>query len=365
MPESPLVYLLQYPVAKIVKVEPYYSIYLSSGLVTDLTKYIPEKHLAIITDNNVGALYGEKLSKSLESTKQIKLYTVAAGEESKSLETFGKLLRKMVRDGFDRKGAVLALGGGVVGDLAGFIAASYYRGIAFYQCPTSLLAMVDASIGGKTGVNVPEGKNLVGAFWQPRRVFIDVEVLKTLPEQEFKYGAVELFKHGLLADESIITDVSSAEFHPAGDSDFLTDLITRAAKVKVAIVSQDEREAGVRAYLNLGHTLAHALESYTKHGISHGEAVAYGLIFAAKLSALYGFADETGRVLDFWHWVGPRPLAIRNFIELSPYISRDKKHHSGKQNWVLLEALGKPTIVNNISSSQLESAWQYLIKVTQ
>ncbi len=346
----------------IVKVNPPCPILFSSGLLNKLAEHIPEKKLAIITDSNVGPLYGEELKASLENTKQVKLYTVKAGEESKSLGKFGELLRQMICDGFDRKGAVLALGGGVVGDLAGFVAASYYRGIAFYQCPTSLLAMVDASIGGKTGVNVPEGKNLVGAFWQPKGVFIDVDVLRTLPEQEFKHGAVELFKHGLLADESIIDDVSSAEFHLAGDSDFLIDLIARAAKVKVDIVNQDEREAGVRAHLNLGHTLAHALESYTKHGISHGEAVAYGLVFAAKLSALYGFADETKRVLDFWHWVKPRPLAVKTFAELVPHINRDKKHYGGKQYWILLEKLGNPIIVSDVNL-EFEKAWQYLLEV--
>ncbi len=349
----------------IVQVSPPYPIFLSSGLINNLIKHITEKNLAIITDSNVGPLYGEKLKTNLDSVKQVKLYTVTAGEKSKSLQAFEKLLRQMICDGFDRKGAVLALGGGVIGDLAGFVAASYYRGIAFYQCPTSLLAMVDASIGGKTGVNVPEGKNLVGAFWQPKGVFIDVDVLRTLPEQEFKHGAVELFKHGLLADESIINDVNSAEFQSTGNSDFLINLIARAAKVKVDIVSQDEREAGVRAHLNLGHTLAHALESYTKHGISHGEAVAYGLVFAAKLSALYGFADETKRVLDFWHWVKPRPLLVKTFAELVPHINRDKKHYGGKQHWILLEKLGQPIIVDNVSLHQLESAWQYLTEVTQ
>lgn len=345
-----------------VKVNPPYTILVGTDLLKSISQ-IPETHLAIITDDNVAPLYGQWFKSHLEKEKQVKLYIVSAGEESKSLAIFTKLLRQMVNDGFDRKGAIVALGGGVIGDLAGFIAASYYRGIAFYQCPTSLLAMVDASIGGKTGVNLPEGKNLVGAFWQPKKVFVAIAALKTLPEREFKNGAVELFKHGLLADASILADVNSEEFCTTGNSNFLSDLIARAAKVKVDIVSQDEREAGVRAHLNLGHTLAHALEAHSKHQISHGEAVAYGLVFAAKLASLHGFADETERILDFWHWVQPAPLSVKNFEDLLPYIARDKKHKDKQQNWVLLKKITEPVIVNDINQKQLESAWQYLTTI--
>ncbi len=254
---------------------------------------------------------------------------------------------------------MLALGGGVVSDLAGFVAASFMRGIDFYICPTSLLAMVDASVGGKTGVNLPEGKNLVGAFWQPKAVFIDVETLRTLSEREFKQGAVELFKHGLLADPSILKDMAKDTFRRDGPSDFLVDLIKRSVQVKADIVAADEREGGVRAYLNLGHTLAHALEAHSEHQLTHGEAVAYGLLYAAKLAELRGWQGGLEKVEMFVRWVSPRPLNATSLGELIPYIERDKKKMD-KVRWVLLERPTHPHLVDDVSAEHLERAWDYL-----
>ena len=254
---------------------------------------------------------------------------------------------------------MLALGGGVVSDLAGFVAASFMRGIDFYICPTSLLAMVDASVGGKTGVNLPEGKNLVGAFWQPKAVFIDVETLRTLPEHEFKQGAVELFKHGLLADPSILKDMAKDTFRRDGPSDFLADLIKRSVQVKADIVATDEREGGVRAYLNLGHTLAHALEAHSKHQLTHGEAVSYGLLYAAKLAELRGWQGGLEEVEAFVRWVSPRPLNATSLGELIPYIERDKKKMD-KVRWVLLEHPTHPRLVDDVSDEHLQRAWDYL-----
>ncbi|HEX7022897.1 MAG TPA: 3-dehydroquinate synthase [Trueperaceae bacterium] len=344
-----------------VALTPPYPVHVEGGLLGQLGRFVREKHIALISDEHVAPLYADTAQAALAAAgKTSVLYTVPAGEDSKSLETFGRLLRAMVESGFDRTGAVLALGGGVIGDLAGFVAASYMRGLPFYQCPTSLLAMVDASVGGKTAINLPEGKNLVGAFWQPQAVLADTDALASLPAHEFRQGAVELFKAGLLADPSILADVTDPAFRPDGPRDFLTSLIGRAIAVKAAVVAADEREMGTRAILNLGHTLAHALEAESGHVIPHGDAVAYGLLFMAELSRHRGFADETARISRFLEWVHPRPLGAVTFEALRPYVERDKKHRAGRQRWVLLEEVGKPVVVDDIHQEELTGAWKFL-----
>ncbi len=344
-----------------VAVQPPYPIFIESGVLGHLAEYIGARRVALISDEHVAPLHAERVCSRLrESGKQVSSYTVPAGEASKSLEVFTGLLRQLAQEGLERTSAILALGGGVVGDLAGFTAASYLRGVTFYQCPTSLLAMVDSSVGGKAGVNLPEGKNLVGAFWQPKAVFADVSTLASLPEREFKQGAVELFKHGLLADPTILEDWPDTRFRPDGPTGFLTDLIARSVQVKADIVAADEREQGVRATLNLGHNLGHALEAYSHHRLSHGDAVAYGLLFAAKLAAQRGWADEIARVRAFLAWLKPPPLPPCTLRELKPYLARDKKTRGGAQRWVLLERLGCPRVVGDVGEGELEAAWNYL-----
>ncbi len=348
-----------------VDVTPPYPVSIGPDLKEAVAETVTATRLALISDAGVAPLHAGALEAALSAAgKEVTRYVVDPGEGSKSLAAFESLLRKLVRDGFDRKAAVLALGGGVVGDLAGFVAASFMRGVDFYNLPTSLLAMVDASVGGKTGVNLPEGKNLVGAFWQPRAVFIDVGYLKTLPEREFKQGAVELFKHGLLEDKDILAAMDHPDFGPHGEPGFLTEVIGRSVAVKARIVAGDEREHGKRAFLNLGHSLAHALEARSDHTIAHGDAVAYGLVFAAKLAALRGMADETARTLAFLRWLEPFPLAGIAFSELEPYLARDKKVAAGKLRWVLLERLGEPLLVDDISPGELKAAWAFLREET-
>ena len=223
--------------------------------------------------------------------------------------------------------------------------------------------MADAAVGGKTGVNLPEGKNLVGAFWQPKTVLMDVSVLATLPEREFRGGAVEVFKHGLLADPQLLDDVADSRFRRDGPAEFLTQTVVRSVKVKAAIVAEDEREGGRRAFLNLGHTLAHALEAASAHTLSHGDAVAYGLLFAAKLAAARGYTDETERVTAFMRWVDPAPLPVGPLEPLLPFIARDKKHLS-HQRWVLLARIGQPQLADDVTENELRAAWGYLQEVT-
>ncbi len=348
-----------------VKVSQPYPIYLGESLNLFIAETIPEKKIAVISDTTVAPLYAKGLQEALESqSKKVTLHVVRIGEDSKSASTFAEVLSELARANLDRKSAVIALGGGVIGDLSGFVAASYMRGIAFYQIPTNVLSMVDSSIGGKTGINLPEGKNLVGAFWQPQAVFMDMQTLRSLPEREFRQGAVELFKHGLLADPSILADVESPEFHPKGNAEFLQDIIQRSVQVKANIVAIDEKEQNIRAYLNLGHTLAHALEAASDHQLSHGEAVAYGLVFDAHLSNQRGYADETERLLKFLRWMKPKPLGISDLSELEPYMLRDKKNEAGKVKFVILKKIGEPVMVDDVTLEERERAWAFLQTTT-
>jgi 3-dehydroquinate synthase len=344
-----------------VQVSQPYPIYFGENLASFIAETVQEKRLAIISNDVVAPLYANELSEALrQQNKTVSIHTVPDGEDSKSAEMFAKLLAELAQNNLDRKSAVIALGGGVVGDLAGFVAASYMRGIAFYQIPTTLLAMVDSSVGGKTGINLTEGKNLVGAFWQPRAVFTDMSYLRSLPEAEFRQGAVELFKHGLLADKSILADVEHPEFYPEGDATFLIDIIKRSVKVKADIVAIDEKEQNIRAYLNLGHTLAHALEAATHHHLTHGEAVAYGLVFDAHLAKQRGYADEVERVVRFLRWMNPKALGISDLGVLEPYMLRDKKNEAGKVTFVILKQIGEPIMVADVSLQECQAAWAFL-----
>lgn len=353
------------PSSLTVNVSQSYPIYFGENLATFIAETVQEKRLAIISNDVVAPLYSSKLANVLrQHGKTVSIHTVPDGEDSKSPEMFAKLLAELAQNNLDRKGAVLALGGGVVGDLAGFVAASYMRGIAFYQLPTNLLSMVDSSVGGKTGINLAEGKNLVGAFWQPQAVVMDMRYLRSLPEQEFRGGAVELFKHGLLADSSILQNVDNPEFNPNGQTGFLIDIIKRSVKVKADIVAIDEKEQNIRAYLNLGHTLAHALEAATNHQLTHGEAVAYGLVFDARVAKQRGYADEVERCVRFLRWMNPKPLNVKSLDVLEPFILRDKKNEAGKVKFVILEKIGKPMIVDDVTLEEREQAWEFLVAMS-
>ncbi|MBX3144927.1 MAG: 3-dehydroquinate synthase, partial [Trueperaceae bacterium] len=268
-----------------VALQPAYPVHVSSGLLRAAHEHIREKTVVVVTDENVARLHAPTLVESLtKAGRVVHLMTVPPGEDSKSIAVWGGLLSRMAELALGRDCAVAALGGGVVGDLAGFVAASYLRGVAFYQLPTTLLAMVDSSVGGKTGVDLPQGKNLVGAFWQPRAVLADVSTLATLPEREFRQGTVEFVKHGYLANPSHV-EIYKEDWTTRTEPERLGAAILANVKVKADVVVADERESGVRATLNLGHTLAHALETVGHHDLHHGEAVAVGLVFAGALGA--------------------------------------------------------------------------------
>lgn len=273
--------------------------------------------------------------------------TVPTGEESKSLDEAARLCRELVRAGLDRGSAVLALGGGVIGDLAGFVAATLFRGVAFVNVPTTLLAQVDSSIGGKTGVNLPEGKNLVGTFYQPRLVMADVLTLRTLPAREFRSGLAEVVKHAMIGDAELFRLLEEdAEKILARDPATLEAVIARNCAIKARVVEQDEREAGLRALLNFGHTVGHAVEAGLGYGaVTHGEAVAYGMLVAATLSVRRGLcapADASRleallRRFDLVPTVRPSPELLET------YIVRDKKMRDGVLQFVLTAGVGSAT----------------------
>ncbi len=319
------------------------------------TLQIPERKVVVLADEKIVPLYADTLVQSLESGgSEVHLLPVPSGESAKTLELHTKLLSQLAQIGLTRDSAVFALGGGATSDLAGYVAASYLRGIAFYVCPTTLLAMVDASVGGKTGVNLPEGKNLVGAFHQPRAVFMDTSTLESLPERIFREGAAELFKHGLIRNPALCNLVLETGFnalHPK-----LETTLASGVQVKIDIVERDPFEQNERAFLNFGHTLAHALEAITQHGVNHGEAVGYGMHYAAILGKTLGYADLTKMTAAFLAYQNPQALPSLEWAEVRKFMARDKKADSVGMRFVLLEDIAKPKL-ERVPEAALEMAW--------
>jgi 3-dehydroquinate synthase len=322
-----------------------YDIHIDSGILSLISRHLDvfglRGKVIVATNTTLAALYGEPLVKNLPNAT---LVTIPDGEQYKTLDTVAKLYADFVDAGLDRSGTVLALGGGVVGDTIGFAAATYMRGVRFIQIPTTLLAMVDSSVGGKVGVDLPQGKNLVGSFKQPDLVLIDPQVLRTLPEREWRCGMAEVIKHGFLADESLLDSA-------LWNLDCAPELVRRAVQVKVDVVQQDPYEKNIRAYLNLGHTFGHAVEQVSGYAWPHGEAVGVGLVAAARLSYALNLCDSslTERVEQIVKAVG-LPTHLNNLDPESLYaaMATDKKWQGGHSRFVLLRALGQPSIVEDV-----------------
>lgn len=305
------------------------------------------KRVALITVRPVGRRYGARLARSLKAAGvAVTRIEVPDGDANKNLKQLARLYDAFLAAGLDRSSAVVALGGGVVGDLAGYAAASYLRGIPFVQVPTTILAMVDASIGGKTAVNLKQGKNLVGAFYQPKLVWIDTKLLESLPMRERAAGMAEVVKAGAIWDARLFKrlerDIEAAlELDPK----VLIPIVRRACAIKAEVVSQDEREAGVRTYLNFGHTLGHAIEKHLKYRkMLHGEAVAIGMVFAAQRSEELGFAPEGTRDrLEALLVRAGLPVALPSFPRRA-YLSGlevDKKKTDRRIRFVVLHRIGE------------------------
>jgi 5-deoxy-5-amino-3-dehydroquinate synthase len=316
-----------------------YEIVVGAGLLAEAAGILAGRaRVAVVSQPAVAERWAGPVTTSLAAAgAQVELFLMGEGEEAKSLTTVEDLSRRFAAWGLLRGDAVVALGGGVVGDTAGFTAAAYHRGVACLQAPTTLLAQVDAAIGGKTGVNLPEGKNLVGAFHQPVGVVADVDTLATLPEREYRAGLGEVAKYAFLGDAGLtarLTSPQGAAALLAQDPETLVEVVAACAAIKAAVVSADEHErTGLRATLNYGHTLAHALETAGHYDLLHGEAVAVGLVFAAELAAALGRLDErdAARTRDMLAALGLPTAAPAGVAaaELLTLMRRDKKAAGG------------------------------------
>lgn len=299
----------------------------------------------VLTDSNVGPQYAEDLARELEGGgwSVVEAIEVPAGEESKSLEVYGDTVRRLARSGVPRDGTLFALGGGVVGDLGGFVAGTYMRGINFVALPTSLLAMVDSSVGGKVGVDLPEGKNLVGSFVRPRLVLAELDLLATLPGSELSYGLAEVIKMGLLSGGDFYKDLGLIEDARTGDREALQALVMHSIRFKAAVVAEDELEAGRRAILNYGHTIGHGLEAAAGYNLAHGEAISCGMVAAARLSARKFGKDFAGLHEELlWSAGLPTKLPTLASEKVLAAMGRDKKRRDGEHRFVLLEDVGRP-----------------------
>ncbi len=322
-----------------------YPVYVEPGVLGRLAelvaRHVPGRRLALVTDTNVrplAAQWGVGLP-AIDAE-----LVVPAGETSKTRERWSQLSDALLARTFGRDSALVLLGGGVVGDLGGFVAATFLRGIPYVQVPTTLLAMVDASVGGKTGVDTPHGKNLIGAFHPPAAVVADPRVLGTLPEPEFRPGLAEAVKHGLIADRAYFDWIAgAAERIAARDPDTLAVLVQRSVEIKAAVVSEDEREAGRRAILNAGHTVAHALEQASGYALAHGEAVAIGLVTECRLAESLGLAERgmASEVRGLLQRLG-LPTALPGFPpdRLLDAMARDKKNRASRIRFALPVSVG-------------------------
>jgi 3-dehydroquinate synthase len=328
-----------------------YDVVLGAGLLAHLDELVrgrcPASRYAVITDSTVAQHYGKRVAQMLDDgTSPSVLAIFPAGEWNKTRETWASLTDQLLTARLDREAAIVAVGGGVVGDLAGFVAATYQRGIPHVQVPTSLLAMIDSSIGGKTGVDTSHGKNLVGAFHQPRLVLTDVETLATLPPVQLASGMAEAIKHGVIADAVYLDALlEGADAVRAGETEVRAAVVRRSVEIKAAIVAEDEREAGRRAVLNFGHTVAHALETALGYELLHGEAVAIGMAVESALGERLGVthrsvADAVRDALEALRLPTELPggAAPDQVLEI---LRRDKKVRAGTVRFALPRRLGE------------------------
>jgi 3-dehydroquinate synthase len=342
-----------------------YAIHIGAQLLSRVELILPQLDLprvAIVTNTTVAPLYLPRLEQALVARGvEVTRVVLEDGERYKDWVTLGRIYDTLLEHRCDRKTTLIALGGGVVGDLAGFAAATYMRGIPFIQVPTTLLAQVDSSIGGKTGINHPLGKNMIGAFYQPRLVLADTAALKSLPAREFSAGMAEIIKHGLVRDAAFFAWLEqNMEPLLAQDPQAVAHAVRRCCEIKAAVVAEDERETGVRALLNFGHTFGHAIESGLGYGIwLHGEAVAAGMVMAAELSHRLGLIGQTEveRIVHLLERarlpVAPPEIAPARLLDL---MGADKKVEGGRLRFVLLDAIGSASIRGDVPGAILQQA---------
>ena len=342
-----------------------YEILVGPGVIAELPgllkQHCPAAAYAVVTDSHVAKLYGDEVVKRVSGTGyRAELLTFPAGEWNKTRETWASLSDRMLASHFGRDCAVIALGGGVVGDLAGFLAATYLRGVPYAQVPTSLLAMIDSSIGGKTGVDVPAGKNLLGAFHQPRIVLADLTLLTSLPPVQLSAGLAEAVKHGAIADAEYFAFLETdGAAILAKDGAALERVVQRSVEIKASVVAEDEREAGRRAILNFGHTIGHAIEATSKFEVLHGEAVGIGMVYEARLGEAMGVtakgtAERIAALLEALRLPVERPDGA-SADQLIEVMRGDKKVRGGEIRFAVPKEIG-------VSSGDGKRGWTVAVE---
>lgn len=341
-----------------------YPIHIGPGLLDQANLIVPhlaQKRVAIVTNTTVAPLYLDRLAKTLtDAGVAVTPVVLPDGEAYKDWQTLNLIFDELLKSRAERKTTLIALGGGVIGDMTGFAAACYQRGVPFIQVPTTLLSQVDSSVGGKTGINHPLGKNMIGAFYQPKVVLADTDTLKTLPPRELSAGLAEVIKYGLIWDAEFFAWLeTSMEKLRALDAYAISHAIYRSCEIKAQVVAQDEREGGIRAILNLGHTFGHAIESGMGYGNwLHGEAVAAGMVLAADASRRKGWLSDADveRTRALIRRAGlpdvAPDLGVAKYLD---YMGHDKKVEAGKIRFVLLKKIGESIITSDLSMADLEA----------
>ncbi len=351
-----------------------YTITIGGGILDRLNNLIPDmisdfaqtegrsNKAIIITDSNVEKIYGSDILKAIEKTGfDTKLVCFKAGEDQKNISNAQMLYESFFDHKMDRKSLVVALGGGVVGDLAGFAASTFMRGVPYVQIPTTLLSQVDSSVGGKTGINHPRGKNMIGSFYQPKAVFIDADTLTTLPKEELIVGFVEVIKYGMIRSKELFEYLEKSLPDILNlDKDALIHIIFNSCKIKAEVVEEDEKEGAIRAILNYGHTIGHAIETLTGyHGYKHGEAVGVGMLYASKIAKEMGLVDDEiiNRQKELIKRLGlrteSRELDPKKIVEK---LYQDKKTIGGRLRFILPESIGKVVISDKVNEDIIYKA---------
>lgn len=345
-----------------------YDVVTGSGVLETLAPRIERavgrlpRRVFVLTSPEIWALWGKVFLRSFEEPP-VTLF-LPAGERYKTLAQMERLTREMVRAGGDRGSLLIAFGGGIVGDVGGFVAAVFMRGINYVQAPTTFLAQVDSSVGGKVGVNLPEGKNLVGNFLQPRAVFADMGVLGTLPERELRAGLMESVKAGIIRDRALVRFMEEHADEVLGrDAKALEKVIAASIRMKAEVVSRDERESGLRMILNFGHTVGHALEQTTGYKLLHGEAVGWGMVAALHLARERGTISrgQFERLENLIHLYGPLPVLKMRANKVVAATGGDKKNVGGVRRFVLPLGIGDAGVVEDVKAAELEVAVRYML----
>ena len=348
-----------------------YEIIIQSGGLAAVGQWMTEFSLPpqvlVVADENTAALFGAAVVESLKLAGFLPaMALIPPGEPSKSLRMADQLYEAAIRAGLDRNSAIVALGGGVVGDLTGFVAATYLRGVPFLQIPTTLLSQVDSSVGGKVAVNHTLGKNLIGAFYQPLGVLIDPQTLVSLPDREFASGMAEVIKYGLIADKNFFADLSTDALAVMSRTpQYLERIIARCCRMKADVVERDEQDVGERMLLNFGHTGGHAIEAAGGYErFTHGEGVALGMLVATRLSEMEGLFPsgtvDAVRSLLVLYGLPVRAPGLKS-AELLSFMETDKKRETGKLRWVLLDGIGGAVLRNDISVKSVQESLQVIL----